>query len=137
MAPGTPKLGIVQKNAYSVNPLTWVASGPGESESTAAPASANMGAVFYQGQLGTAPTVTFKLNPDTGDSTYKIARYTGAQNRDGGLMIDALALPYPASQSNLNSPYDKAPFFHNYDYTFFYRNLQQNVLDRINAYRSQ
>jgi hypothetical protein len=137
MAPGTPKLGIVQKNAYSVNPLTWVASGPGEVESPGAPASANMGAVFYSGQLGTTPTVTFTLNPDTGDSTCEIANYTGAQSEDGALVIDPTVLPLPAIQLNLNSPYDVAPFFHDYDYNFFYRNLEQNVVDRLSAYRSQ
>lgn len=137
MAPGTPKLGIVQKNAYSVNPLTWVASGPGEIESPGGSASANMGAVFYQGQLGAKPPVTFSLNPDTGDYTYEIAGYSGAQSKDGALVIDPSALPTPATQPNLNSPYDKAPFFHNYDYSFFYRNLEQNVVDRLSTYRSQ
>jgi Protein of unknown function (DUF3089) len=137
MAPGTPKFGIVQKNAYSVNPLTWVASGPGEVESSGAPASANIGAVFYQGQLGAKSPVTYTLNPDTGDSTFEIASYTGTRNNNGALVIDPSALPFPAGQKNLNSPYNEAPFFHNYDYTFFYRNLQQNVVDRIGAYRSR
>ncbi len=138
MAPGTPKLGIVQKNAYSVNPLTWVASGPGEVESPGAPASANLGAVFYQGQLGDHPSVTYTLNPDTGNSTYEIPTgYTGAQNKNGALVIDPLVLPSPAEQPNLNKPYNQAPFFHNYDYSFFYRNLEQNVVDRISAYKSQ
>jgi hypothetical protein len=137
MAPGTPKMGIVKKNAYSVNPLTWVASGPGEVESPGAPASANMGALFYPGQLGTISPVTFTLNPDTGQSTCEIANYTGAQSEDGALVIDPTVLPGPASQPNLKSPYDVAPFFHNYDYNFFYRNLEQNVVDRLNAYRSQ
>lgn len=137
MAPGTPKLGIVKKNAYSVNPLTWVASGPGEVESSGAPASANMGALFYASQLGTVLPVTYTLNPDTGDSTCEIANYTGAQNKDGALVIDPTVLAVPASQPNLKSPYNVVPFFHNYDYNFFYRNLEQNVVDRISAYRSQ
>ncbi len=38
--------GIVQANAYSVNPLTWVASNPNEMEPTAAAATANLGALF-------------------------------------------------------------------------------------------
>lgn len=137
MAPGTPKFGIIQKNSYSVNPLTWVASGPGEVESPGAPASANMGAVFYQGQLGTNSPITYTLNPDTGDSTYEIAGYTGAQNKDGALVIDPSALPFPAGQLNLKSPYNQVPFFHNYDYSFFYRNLGQNVVDRISVYKSR
>jgi Protein of unknown function (DUF3089) len=137
MAPGTPKLGVVQKNAYSVNPLTWVASGPGEVEPAGAPASANMGAVFYQGQLGDSPSVNYTLNSGTGNSTYEIAGYTGAQNMNGALVIDPSALPSPAEQINLNKPYSQAPFFHNYDYSFFYCNLEQNVVDRISAYKSR
>lgn len=137
MAPGSSKFGLVQKNAYSVNPLTWVASGPGEVESPGAPASANLGAVFFQGQLGSDTTVPFTLNPDTGDYTYEIANYTGAVNNDGALVIDPSLLPGLGYQLNLNVPYNTASFFHNYDYTFFYGNIEQNVIDRIAAYRSQ
>ena len=129
-------MGLVQKNAYSVNPLTWVASGPAEVEATAGPASANLGALFYQGLLGTDPTVTFNLDPDTGDYTYEIDNYTGAQNQNGALVIN-IPSTGPATQGNLVTPYDKAPFFHNYDYTFFYRNLEKNAVSRINAYNAQ
>ena len=132
-----PLLGLVQKNAYSVNPLTWVASGPGEVEAPAGTTSANLGALFYKGQLGTVTPVTFTLDADTGDYTYEIDNYTGAQNNDGALVINHLLLLAPANWANLASPYNKAPFFHNYDYNFFYRNLEQNVVDRINAYNSQ
>jgi hypothetical protein len=129
-------MGLVQPNAYSVNPLTWVASGPGEVEATAGPALANLGALFYPGLLGNAPTVTFNLDPDTGNYTYEIDHYTGAQNENGALVINNPSLP-PANQGNLVTPYDVAPFFHNYDYTFFYRNLEKNVVSRINAYNAQ
>jgi hypothetical protein len=132
-----PMLGLVQKNAYSVNPLTWVASGPGQVEAPGGAASANLGALFYKGQLGTVKPVTFTLDPGTGDYTYEIDNYTGAQNNNGALVINPLLLPAPANWANLASPYNKAPFFHNYDYNFFYRNLEQNVVDRINAYNSQ
>jgi hypothetical protein len=132
-----PMLGLVQNNAYSVNPLTWVASGPGEVESPAGAPSANLGARFYQGQLGTVTPVTFNQDPETGDYTYEVDNYTGAQNSDGALVINPLLLPAPANRANLASPYNKAPFFHNYDYNFFYRNLEQNVVDRISTYDSQ
>lgn len=132
-----PMLGLVQKNAYSVNPLTWVASGPEEVEAPGGSASANLGALFYKGQLGTVTPVTFNLDPDTGDYTYEIDNYTGAQNNNGALVIIPSALPVPANQPNLASPYNKAPFFHNYDYNFFYHNLEQNVVDRVSAYNSQ
>lgn len=135
MAPGSKNLGLVQKNAYSVNPLTWIASGPGEVESPGGSASANLGAVFFEGQLGTLSSVPFILNPDTGDYTYEIDNYTGATNNDGALVIDPSALPAPANQPNFEPPYNEAPFFHNYDYTFFYRNLERDVADRIHAWR--
>jgi hypothetical protein len=137
------KIEVVQKNAYSVNPLTWVATGPGGIEPTAAPAAANMGALFYQGQLTdpcvqgqlTDPCVTFTVDPDTGDFTFEIFNYTGAQSNNGALVIDPTALPAPAEYKNLVSPYNTLPgWYHSYDYTFFYRNLQQNVVDRITAY---
>ncbi len=132
-----PTLGLVQNNAYSVNPLTWVASGPGEVESPGGAPSANLGALFYQGQLGTVTPVTFNQDPDTGDYTYEVDNYTGAQNSNGALVINPLLLPAPANWANLASPYNKAAFFHHYDYNFFYRNLEQNVVDRVDAYNSQ
>lgn len=132
-----PLLGLVQTNAYSVNPLTWVASGPAQVESPGGSASADLGALFYEGQLGTTPAVPFSLDPDTGDYTYEIDNYTGAQNNNGALVINPLSLPSPATHVNLAPPYNKAPFFHNYDYNFFYRNLEQNVVDRISAYKAQ
>jgi hypothetical protein len=136
-APGAVKYGIAKPNSYSVNPLTWAASGPGEADASYTPASANMGALFYKGSLGTAATVPFALNPDTGDYTYEIATYTGAQSDHGGLVVNPSAFPAPGDQANLALPYSLLPMFHNYDYTFFYRNLEQNVIDRISDYDAQ
>jgi len=110
---------------------------PGEVEAPGGSASANLGALLYEGQLGTVTPVTFNLDPDTGDYTYEIDNYTGAQNNNGALVINPSLLQIPANQANLASPYNKAPFFHNYDYNFFYRNLEQDVVNRINAYNSQ
>ena len=93
-----PMLGLVQNNAYSVNPLTWVASGPGEVESPGGTASANLGALFFEGQLGTVTPVTFNLDPDTGNYTYEIANYTGAQNNAGALVINPSLLPITSTQ---------------------------------------
>jgi hypothetical protein len=134
--PGPPPGGIpgfVRPNAYSVNPLTWVATSPGAVESPAAPASANLGALFYLTQLGSNPVVPFSLNPDTGNYTYEMVNYTGAQSNNGALVIVPSALPAPANQLNLISPWNTYQF-HAYDYTFFYRNIEQNVIDRISAY---
>jgi hypothetical protein len=136
-APGPVKYGIVKPNAYSVNPISWLATRPGEIEPAAASNTANRGALFYQGQLGSNPAVSFALNPDTGNYTYEVANYTAAQSNQGGLVIDPSVLPAPAAQSNLTTPYNVLPMFHVYDYTFFYRNLEQNAIDRIRSFQAR
>ena len=126
---------LVRKNAYSVNPLTWVATDPGAIESTATPATANFGAVFYKGSLPGADPAIFQPQPD-GSYTYEVNHYIGAQSNNGALVIDPAALPAPANYQNFFAPYNTLPgWFHGYDYTFFYRNIEQNVIDRIKAYR--
>jgi hypothetical protein len=129
------KMELVRKNAYSVNPLTWVATDPGAIELTATPQTANLGAVFYKGSLpGTDPAI-FQQQPD-GSSTYEVNHYIGAQSNNGALVIDPAALPAPANYQNFFAPYNTLPgWFHGYDYTFFYRNIEQNVIDRIKAYK--
>jgi hypothetical protein len=143
--------GIVQANAFSVNPLTWVASNPNEMEPTAADATANLGALFYEfqppvnPQLGPAPgsQVAGQVAPNWGNyfiggvdvSAVVIVGYSGAQNNHGALVIDSLALPAPGYYQNLNFPYNVLPgWYHNYDYSFFFFNLEQNVIDRIASY---
>jgi len=131
------KMELVRKNAYSVNPLTWVAVDPGTIESTATPATANLGAVFYKGSLPGADPAIFQPQPD-GTYTYEVNHYTGAQSSHGALVIDPAALPAPANYQNFFAPYNTLPgWYHGYDYTFFYRNIEQNVIDRIKAYRPQ
>ena len=129
------KMELVRKNAYSVNPLTWVATDPGAIESTAAPAAANLGAVFYKGSLPGADPAIFKPQPD-GSYTYEVNNYIGAQSNHGALVIDPAALPAPANYQNFFAPYNTLPgWYHGYDYAFFYRNIEQNVIDRIKAYK--
>lgn len=141
-------VGIVKPNAYSVNPLTWVATSPNGSEATAAPASANLGAVFYKFQ----PPANPQLVPPVGQSevnwvnqliggvtvdAVKIPNYTGAQNNQGALVIDPSQLPAPGTFDSLNLPYSLRPgWYHNYDYAFFFFNLEENVTTRINAYNA-
>ncbi|MBI5578020.1 MAG: DUF3089 domain-containing protein [Deltaproteobacteria bacterium] len=147
---GPPPTGIVQANAYSVNPLTWVASNPNEMEPVAAAATANLGALFYEfqpppvnPQLGPPPDTKFAPNWENyfiggvDVSAVVIVGYTGAQNNHGALVIDPLALPAPGNYGNLNYPYDVLPgWYHNYDYSFFFFNLEQNVIDRIASYNA-
>lgn len=128
------RMELVRKNAYSVNPLTWVATEPGAIESTVAPATANLGAVFFKGSLPGADPALFQPQPD-GSATYEVHRYIGAQSNNGALVINPVELPAPASYQNFFPPYNTLPgWYHGYDYTFFYRNIEQNVLDRIKAY---
>ena len=128
--PWRGKMELVRKNAYSVNPLTWSATAPGGVEA-AVPATANLGAVFFKGSLPGADPGLFAANP-----RYEINHYTGAQSNDGALVIDPSVLPAPANYQNFFAPYNTLPgWYHGYDYSFFYRNIEQNVIDRIEAYR--
>ncbi len=66
---------LVRKYAYSVNPLTWSATGPGG--------------------------------------------------------VGAAA---PANYQNFFAPYDTLPGgYHGYDYSFFFRNVEKNVIERVAA----
>jgi len=65
----------------------------------------------------------------------EIPAYTGAQSSSGALVIDPTALPSPATYDMLDAPYNALPgWYHNYDYNFFFRNIEQNVIDRVSAY---
>lgn len=131
------KMELVRKNSFSVNPLTWVATGPGAMELTATPAKTNLGAVFYKGSLPGADPAVFKPQLD-GSYTYEVNNYIGAQSNNGALVIDPAGLPAPANYQNFFAPYNTLPgWYHGYDYTFFYRNIEQNVIDRIKAYKPQ
>ena len=130
--PWRGRMELVRKNAYSVNPLTWSATAPG-GVGAAAPASANLGAVFFKGSLPGADPQLFAASP-----RYEVDQYTGAQSDRGALVIDPTALPAPASYPNFFAPYNTLPgWYHGYDYSFFYRNIEQNVIERIEAYRRQ
>lgn len=153
-SPAGIPIGIVQANAYSVNPLTWVASGPNEIETLTAPATENFGALFYKFQ----PPVRPQLGPPPGGQLAEgqvwpawenyliggvnadaivIPNYTGAQNNQGALVIEPAALPVPGNYQNFNTPYNLLPgWYHNYDYSFFFFNLEQNVIDRIASYNA-
>ncbi len=129
---------VVRKNAYSVNPLTWTATAPGNIEPVAAPASANLGALFYKGMLPRYSDQSIFTLDQTGNYTYEMNNLIGAQSNNGALVINPLALPSPALYSNLLQPYNTLPgWYHGYDYTFFYRNLEQNVIDRVTAYKAK
>ncbi len=94
---------------FGINPLNWY------TDSTFADKSLNIGACFTD---------------YAGDITSETAELTGAyldENR-GTLILPDID---PAEYSNGLFP---DGVYHLYDYQFFYRNLQQNVADRIDAY---
>lgn len=97
--------------SYSINPLNW------RTDSTAADRSLNLGACFtdYDGNI-----------------TEEIPQLTGAyidEERGALKVTDVSPEDYPAALSFL-----KEGEYHIYDYQFFYRNLQENVAKRVEAY---
>lgn len=93
----------------AINPLNWV------SRSEPADRELNLGACFtdYSGEI-----------------TEEIPALTGAyidENRGSLVVTDIQVDRFPQYITGDGS-------FHIYDYMFFYRNLQQNVADRIEAY---
>lgn len=100
-----PGYSIVREGAVAVNPLTMTITGE------PVPAERNLGAVFF-----------------TENGVLDIPHYTGGQTVNGGFVI-----PTPFNIDELDAM--KIPrFYHPYDYTFFYRNLKENVKVRIRAY---
>jgi hypothetical protein len=98
-----------QTGALCVNPLLWT------TDTAYAPKSMNLGAVW--------------TNID-GDITQEINEFTDAQIRyDGALVVTT---PNP---DDYYDP-DRQPYgaYHDYDQIFFYRNLQQNINERIEAF---
>lgn len=101
-----------QEGTLCVNPLLWT------TDSDYAPAELNKGAVWTDGN---------------GTITEEIPEFTDAQIRYDGAL--AVTTPDP---NDYYDP-DRQPYggYHDYDQIFFYRNLQENVLTRINAFLNQ
>ena len=98
---------------YAINPLNW------KTDSTPADKSLNQGACFtdYSGEI-----------------TSEIPELTGAyiDETRGALKVpDVSPEDYPAGLSIFTDG-----VYHLYDYQFFYRNLQENVQTRIDAFTS-
>ncbi|MDD4368202.1 MAG: DUF3089 domain-containing protein [Oscillospiraceae bacterium] len=98
----------------AINPLNWRTDG------TVADKSLNLGACFtnYEGEI-----------------VQEVANLTGAYIDDvrGALKItDVTAEAYPAVLDIFEDG-----VYHLYDYQFFYRNLEENVQDRIESFQSQ
>nr|WP_320147112.1 DUF3089 domain-containing protein [uncultured Anaeromusa sp.] len=105
---------LVPEKTLSINPLNW------KTTSEPADKSLNLGAVFvnYHGEI-----------------TKEVPQLTGAylDPARGALKVtDINSADYPP-MLDLFQP----GVYHVYDYLFFYRNLQQNVADRIKAYEAK
>ncbi len=98
-----------QSGTLCVNPLLWT------TDTTYAPQTKNLGAVWTD---------------SSGEITKEIDHFTDAQIRYDGAL--AVTVPNP---DEYYDP-DRQPYgaYHDYDQIFFYKNLQQNVADRIAAY---
>jgi len=96
--------------AHCINPLNWRTDGEEAS------ASDNLGAVFFDDATGTF----LREEP----------HYCGAQiNTEKA----ALTTTIPEGEQLDIGPYEEG-VYHRFDYAFWYRNLEQNVKDRIEAY---
>lgn len=101
---------MLMTGAHCINPLTWT------TDATCAPASMNLGARFY--------------NDTTGEFLREVANYTDARiDPETG----ALTTTIPEGENLDIGPYSEG-VYHRYDYAFWYRNLEQNVGDRIAAF---
>lgn len=104
---------IVEDKTLGINPLNW------KTDSTVADKSLNLGACFtnYDGEITREEKnlTGAYLDPDRG--TLKVTDIDKAD--------------YPSS-----IPLFPDGVYHIYDYRFFYRNLQKNVGDRVNAFMS-
>lgn len=97
--------------AHCINPLNW------KTDTTFAEKSLNKGAVFF--------------DDATGDKKREVKNYCCAQ-------IDPISL---ALTTNIVDTLNIGPYsegvYHRYDYSFWYKNLEENVMKRIDTYLNQ
>lgn len=106
-ATGSP---VLLPTAKCVNPLSWNTSLDN------APNSLHKGAVFFD---------------DKHQIKNEIPNYTDAYIGENGALI--ASTPNPEDFHNSNSFFPLG-VYHAYDYSFFYRNLEDNVTERVNSY---
>lgn len=107
-APGATGSPVLLPSAICINPLNWTTG------NTPADKSQNLGAVFF--------------DDFTGKIKREVPHYTGAviDTQTGALVTT------PPDKLNIGN-FPKG-VLHKFDYAFWYRNLEQNVKDRIAAY---
>ncbi len=104
---------MLMEGAHCINPLNW------KTDDTYAPKSGNLGARIY--------------NDSTGELLREVDNYCDAQIN---LTTGALTTTIPAGEELDIGAYPEG-VYHRYDYAFWYRNLEQNVGDRIQAFSEQ
>ncbi len=101
---------MLMPGAHGINPLNW------RTDATNAPASDNLGARFY--------------NDSTGEFIREVKNYCDAEI---DMQTGALKTTIPDGEDLEIGPYSEG-VYHRYDYAFWYRNLEQNVGERIDAF---
>lgn len=102
---------MLMEGAHCINPLNWKTDGQ-EADSTQ-----NLGAVFY--------------DDATGEFIREVPNYCNAIILDnGGLGAN---IPTADADTLIFGPYNPG-VYHRFDYAFWYRNIEKNVEDRIEAY---
>ncbi|EHQ36599.1 DUF3089 domain-containing protein [Methanoplanus limicola] len=96
---------------YVVNPLNW------KTDTTFAPASANLGAAFFKHE-----------HPEKPD---RYSNFAAAQVVGNALVITDISNPEELPAKSVTFP---KGVYHMYDYAVFYENLRENVRVRITAY---
>jgi hypothetical protein len=99
---------MLMAGANCINPLNWKTDG------TPAEAGLNRGAVFF--------------NDSTGEFLREVPAYCG-----GVIDLETGALTTTIGEELEIGPYPEG-VYHRYDYAFWYRNLEENVKERIKAY---
>lgn len=104
---------MLMAGAHCINPLNW------KTDDTYAPASENLGSRFY--------------NDSTGEFLREVQHYCDAEiNAETGALMTTI----PEGEELDIGAYPEG-VYHRYDYAFWYRNLEKNVGDRIDAYLNQ
>lgn len=101
---------MARPGAVGVNPLLMLWS----TSSDVAVESQHLGAV---------------LMPPMVKEVTEIPNFSGAYNLDGALILTNVPKDAPLANA--------AQLYHQFDYALFYRNLEQNAKDRINAFRAR
>jgi len=109
---------VLLPGAVAINPLNW------RTDATPADRSANLGAKFF--------------NDTNGELLEEIPNFAAAHLdiQKGVLIVTDMKTPESEKIDLVHMGRWSEGVYHRYDYAFWYKNLQQNVSDRIDSYFS-